>query len=273
MKTKAAIISVLLNLLLLGFFVYIPVPEASACYLCPNGEYYCENSTDEPPPKCNPEDDPEGVDPGDGDDPPTTPPDDSYFTVQEVDLSDTKVPVNEEVTVDYVLKNTGEDAGTSEIYLAKDQDTSDNTVTIFTETEREVTLNADESKSGTYSYTPSSTGYYGLGINTKDEDLFKMLNVTQPSNFEIGFVDNNGPVHNGRRAEVAFFVENTGKIKDTQTIKLKHSSTVVDQEEDVTLDPGESIYVDLGWQTSYPENEVPGDKSFTVTTQDDFSTV
>lgn len=161
-------------------------------------------------------------------------------------ITNTNDPVTEGETlnVDVTVENAGSEYGEQTIELV---DFNGNVVDTKT-----VSLNPGERKSFTMSWS-TSTGDAATDdvvVRSEDGTAAQEVTIQGPANFKVGIVGSNSPVVEGDILSVGMKVENTGGSTDTQTIELLDFNGNVVDSTSVTLAPGESKNVGLGWSTS-----------------------
>lgn len=98
-------------------------------------------------------------------------------------------------------------------------------------------------------------------------DSIRNLTQALPANFDVTITSTNEPITEGETLDVNYDVENTGDIRDSQTILLEIDNTQEDSEP-VTLTASELLSSQLNWVTQDGE---AGDYTASVISDDDVS--
>ena len=218
-----------------------------------SGSLPCEDDPDEP---CTPRD-PPGC-PFSGacgyDDPD---PSDPFFDVfvDGVGAGIGRVPVGETSEVDYTVWNTG-DPGTDTVEFLVDGSFKDS---------KQYTLGNEEDVSGSFDWTPSSTGSYDVKLQTTVSEDVRSIDVVDPAFFDISILETNSPVGTGNVLQVMYKVENTGGFSDIQNLTLEIDGEKVYRRR-IGLQKDEEYINLLEW---YPGEDKTGSFTATTSTQDD----
>jgi hypothetical protein len=162
-----------------------------------------------------------------------------------VGVDSTNLPVAEGDTlvVTAEVENTGNEVDAQEITLEVGGEVRDST---------EVRIGAGESETVELTWgTGSSDGgsYTAVVASGDDEDSTEVsVEESETAEFVVSLDSTNPPVVEGDVLEVTTTVENTGDTADTQEIVLTVNGVERDSRE-LTLDPGASFPVTLGWET------------------------
>ncbi len=176
---------------------------------------------------------------------------------------DSAVTEGETITVDYEVTNTGDVQATQDIAFAVNGTTED--------TESGVTLNGSEMFSGQFAYTTSDgdAPAVSVAMSSEDDSAIEMVTVKKPASFDVTITSVESAVTEGETVTVAYELQNTGDVRDTQNVTLAVNGTTEDTESGVTLNGSETF----SGQFTY--NTVAGDApavSVTVSSEDGSAT-
>lgn len=176
----------------------------------------------------------------------------------QTDIVGSNVPQSgETLEVDYSIENTGEESGTKTIEFYFDGAKKD---------ENNVTLDADESYGGTFSYsTTESAGDYNISVVSPDDTANSTATITSGAHFVVDVLEANSP-YEGEDFVVDYEVENVGNETDTQKVRMFFGSryNLVDRSDDITLAGGEKTNGTLTYTTS----KTPGLWDYWLATDD-----
>ncbi|KXA91033.1 hypothetical protein AKJ57_02660 [candidate division MSBL1 archaeon SCGC-AAA259A05] len=135
------------------------------------------------------------------------------FQVEDLSLSSDKISKGDTVTAQVEVTNTGDARGTHTVKLEIEGETL----------EKEVTLNAGESRTVSFDIEKQEKGTYNLNI----EDLSETFEVLEPAEFEVSDLTvNPDEVGPGESVNVSINLRNVGEVEGTHTVKLKVDGTV-----------------------------------------------
>lgn len=160
------------------------------------------------------------------------------------------------ITVSYAIKNVGREEGTQSIFMRVDRSRED----VY----RELTLEPGETYEGNFTWDTSGApdDVYHLSVhsdNTVDavsiilgeapweRDVFK-VRITAPERRE--------QFEHGDVIDVSYMVKNIGRAEGTQDILFGVNRIMMDDHENLTLEPGEAYEGRFRWNTSRARRDV-----------------
>lgn len=191
---------------------------------------------------------------------------DSYFAVTISDIT-TPVAAGEQLTVDAEISNLGQESGTQSVWLTRDGAIVDVT--------HDVSLAAGEDTDVTFTWEtgPGDGGTYEFVAHTRNDTDSATARVEEADGSKTAFFDVEyatpppEQVQPGESVSPTVRVENTGSVRDTQTVTLVDIHGYPADSVDVTLEPGESR--ELGELSWTPTPRETGTGALRVTTEDD----
>ncbi|MFW6065159.1 MAG: CARDB domain-containing protein, partial [Candidatus Natronoplasma sp.] len=154
------------------------------------------------------------------------------FKVEITDY-DNEVIKKEEITVEYTVTNTGDEEGTQDIVFSIDGDKEDSV--------EGITLDAEEERSGQFTWETEEEGEYTLEIATEDDDHSVDVTVNPYPDDEAFFVvEITDQEVDGNELRIEYTATNEGGEKGTQDIKFLINGEEI-AEENVELEPDESF--------------------------------
>lgn len=166
----------------------------------------------------------------------------STFAVS-VDSTNSPVTEGDPLVVTAAVENTGNEVDSQKVTLEVSGIVRDSTA---------VRIGAGESETVELTWETGSGdgGLYTAVLASEDDEDSTEVSVEEreaPA-FVVSIDSTNSPVVEGDVLEVTTIVENTGDTADTQEIALTVNGVERDSQE-LTLDPGASVSVTLGWET------------------------
>ncbi len=200
-------------------------------------------------------------------------PDEALFDLIDITKND-PINVSETLTVDAVVSNSGDAAGTQNVTLSITDAEGEE---IYTESQ-EVTLDPTQNETVNFEWDTAAAeaGNYTATVSTNDSDIeqgFAIDDVpVDPEEmvFEIDDITKNDPINVSETLTVDADISNTGEATGTQNVTL--SITDVDGEEvhtesqELTLNATDNATVSFEWDS---ENVEAGTYTATVSTDDD----
>lgn len=185
----------------------------------------------------------------------------TFFEVDFV-VHEDEVKEGGEVTVEYTVVNNGEVEGIQDIVIIIGEDES--------VIEERVRLGPEEtfSRAVTWHTEEGDAGVYDITVRSEDDEQLveKAVTVLSPAFFEVDFAVEEEEVKQGESLTVKYNVTNTGGVEGNQDILLLVSGEKVDEQNNLTLEPGETFTGDFTW-TSKEGDE--GTYNITVESEDD----
>ena len=166
----------------------------------------------------------------------------------------------QQLTVDYTVENTGDEAGSQQIRLQLGGEQIKSTTT--------ETLAPSDQTEGRFSYetTGADVGTRTLTVASDDDSASRSIKINEPSpNLAVDITTSPTSITAGRQLTVDYTVKNTGDKADSQRVALSLDDTEI-KNTTVTLDPSESVSGTFTYQTTTAD---VGTRTLTVTSDDD----
>ncbi|MBS3782029.1 MAG: S8 family serine peptidase, partial [Candidatus Thermoplasmatota archaeon] len=144
-----------------------------------------------------------------------------------------------EYSIRYNVTNIGESETTQTIVFTVDGEPIGN---------EEVKLGVGQKQQGEFNWTPEDLGFYTLKVASENHSDELTVSVLEDANFEVRIYDLDRGFIEGDKVVVSYMIENTGEVKDTQTIEFRIDGNLTN-EKDVTLQGGDSERHNFTWQT------------------------
>ena len=169
-----------------------------------------------------------------------------------------EVVAGEELTVEVVVSNTGEEDATREVRFAVDNDQADS---------EELTLAGGESETVTFASETAEDDRptVALNVSTADDSVTGTVEVLEPAAFGVTLETVDETVEAGEEIEAEATVTNEGEEMATQSVALMVNGDQQDGEE-LTLAGGESETVSVEYVTT---SDDPPSVEVAVTSADD----
>ncbi len=180
-----------------------------------------------------------------------------------IDAYEAEIVEGEDQMVEYTVTNTGDETAMQdilfEVYDAYDLGGE----MIYTQTEADVTLDAGQTYSDTFSWTSTSSGEYSFKVSSENDSEYRNFDVmVEGSFFEMTTEAYEAEVVEGEDQIVDYTVNNTGDEPDTQDIvfevydayDLGGESIYIQTEADVTLESGQIYTGTFSWTSIDPGN-------------------
>jgi len=184
-----------------------------------------------------------------------------YFDVAITDTNSPLLP-GETLTVDAAVKNTGDRRGGQEITAGVTFTGADATADVGPldageSEELTLTFDSDGDDAGEHEVTVASENDTATApVEFRDEGPF----------FDVTIRDTTSPVTVGNPLEASVRIENTGEERDRQPVALEYRGERRDAVDNVSLEPGETTELDVGWQTGTDDR---GTGNVTASSQND----
>lgn len=139
------------------------------------------------------------------------------------------------IDVDYEIENTGEIEGTQDVMFSVDQEEQDRI--------EDNTLATEETTTGSFSYTVTSSDIPEVEINVQTQDDFETRDIEvkeAESEFRMNITETNSGTDYTDEAEVFYEVENIGQDLGTQDVKFFWEGELEQTNEDLVLNEGET---------------------------------
>lgn len=179
--------------------------------------------------------------------------------------SNSAIVEGETLRVNVTVENTGDAAGSQEIWLSVD-----GAAIRGDEASRTVDLGAGESRTIELRWNTGlgDGGNYTATVHSDNDTDSTDVRVLDSQNFSVGIDGTNSPVTEGNTLTVTATVENTGDSSGTKNVSLTAGGAQRDVQT-VALDAGETTTVELNWETSSGD---AGNYSATVASPNDTDT-
>jgi len=166
----------------------------------------------------------------------------------------------QQLTVDYTVENTGDEAGSQQIRLQLGGEQIKSTTT--------ETLAPGDQTEGRFRYetTSADVGTRTLTVESEDDSASRTIEINEPSpNLAVDITAAPTSMTAGRQLTVDYTIKNTGDKSGSQRVALRLDDTEI-KNATVTLNPSDSVSGTFTYQTTTADI---GTRTLTLTSDDD----